>query len=65
MVKFSVLFPVVLSVVLMSLATVCILFSDKIDRAVEGKKKLQKVLVVFSIGVLLIGAITITASTLL
>ena len=64
MVKFSVLFPVVLSVLLMILAIVCTLFSDKIDRAVKGEKKVQKVIVVFSMGVLLIGMITIVASVL-
>lgn len=62
MVKFSVLFPVVLSVLLMSLAIVFTLFSGKIDRAVKGEKKVQKVIVVFSMGVLLIGIITIMAS---
>lgn len=64
MVKFSVLFPVVLSVLLMSLAIVFTLFSGKIDRAVKGEKKVQKVIVVFSMGVLLIGIITIMASAL-
>jgi len=64
MVKFSVLFPVVLSVLLMILAIVFTLFSDKIDRAVKGEKKVQKVIVVFSMGVLLIGMITIVASVL-
>lgn len=64
MVKFSVLFPVVLSVLLMILAIVFTLFSNKIDRAVKGEKKVQKVIVVFSMGVLLIGMITIVASAL-
>ena len=64
MVKFSVLFPVVLSVLLMILAIVFTLFSDKIDRAVKGEKKVQKVIVVFSMGVLLIGMITIVASVI-
>ena len=64
MVKFAVLFPVVLSVLLMSLAIVFTLFSGKIDRAVKGEKKVQKVIVVFSMGVLLIGMITIMASAL-
>lgn len=64
MVKFSVLFPVVLSVLLMILAIVFTLFSGKIDRAVKGEKKVQEVIVVFSMGVLLIGMITIMASTL-
>lgn len=64
MVKFSVLFPVVLSVLLMILAIVFTLFSDKIDRAAKGEKKVQKVIVVFSMGVLLVGMITIVASVL-
>lgn len=64
MVKFSVLFPIVFSVLLMILAIVFTLFSNKIDRAVKGEKKVQKVIVVFSMGVLLIGMITIIASTL-
>ena len=64
MVKFSVLFPVVLSVLLMILAIVFTLFSDKIDRTVKGEKMVQKVIVVFSMGVLLVGMITIMASAL-
>lgn len=64
MVKFSILFPVVFSVLLMILAIVFTLFSNKIDRAVKGEKKVQKVIVVFSMGVLLIGMITIMASVL-
>ena len=65
MVKFSVLFPIMLSVLLMILAIVFTLFSDKIDRAVKGEKKVQKVIVVFSMGVVLLGMITIMASVLL
>lgn len=64
MVKFSVLFPIVFSVLLMILAIIFTLFSNKIDRAVKGEKKVQKVIVVFSMGVLLIGMITIMASAL-
>ena len=56
--KFLVLF----TVLLMILAIVCTLFSAKIDRAVKGEKQVQKVIVVFSMGVLLVGMITITAS---
>ena len=52
------------SVLLMIVAIVCTLFSDKIDRAVKGEKQVQKVIVVFSMGVLLVGMITITASIL-
>lgn len=65
MVKFSVLFPIMLSVLLMILAIVFTLFSGKIDRAVKGEKKVQKVIVVFSMGVVLLGMITIMASVLL
>lgn len=64
MVKFSVLLPVVLSVLLMILASVFTLFSGKIDRAVKGEKMVQKVILVFSMGVVLIGMITIMASVL-
>ena len=52
------------SVLLMILAIVCALFSDKIDRAAKGEKKVQKVIVVCSMGVLMIGMITIIAGAL-
>ena len=42
------------SVLLMILAIVCALFADKIDMAVKGNKKVKKVIVVFSVGVLLV-----------
>lgn len=58
--KFLVLFTVLLII----LAIACTLFSVKIDRAVKGEKQVQKVIVVFSMGVLLVGMITITASIL-
>ena len=52
------------SVLLMILAIVCALFADKIDTAVNGNKKVKKVLVVFSVGVLLVCTIAIVASIL-
>ena len=52
------------SVLLMILAIVCALFADKIDMAVKGNKKVKKVLVVFSVGVLLVCTIAIVASIL-
>ena len=38
--------------------------SDKIDMAVKGDKKVKKVIVVFSVGVLLVCTIAIVASVL-
>ena len=52
------------SVLLMILAIVCALFADKIDMAVKGNKKVKKVIVVFSVGVLLVCTIAIVASVL-
>lgn len=52
------------SVLLMILAIVCALFADKIDMAVKGNKKVKKVIVVFSVGVLLVCTIVIVASIL-
>lgn len=52
------------SVLLMILAIVCALFADKIDIAVKGNKKVKKVIVVFSVGVLLVCTIAIVASIL-
>ena len=52
------------SVLLMILAIVCVLFADKIDMAVKGNKKVKKVIVVFSVGVLLVCTIAIVASIL-
>lgn len=42
---------VLFTVLLMILVIVCSLFSDKIDRAVKGEKKVRKVILVFSMGV--------------
>ena len=52
------------SVLLMILAIVCALFADKIDMAVKGNKKVKKVIVVFSVGVLLVCTIAIVESIL-
>ena len=49
---------------LMIAAIVCALFADKIDTAVKGDKKVKKVIVVFSVGVLLVCMIAIVASIL-
>lgn len=51
-------------VLLMIAAIVCALFADKIDAAVKGDKKVKKVIVVFSVGVLLVCTIAIVASIL-
>lgn len=45
-------------------AIVCALLSDKIDRAVNADKKLKKVIVVFSVGVILVCTIGIIATAL-
>ncbi len=52
------------SVLLMIAAIVCALFSDKIDTAVKGDKQVKKVIVIFSVGVLLVCTIAIIASIL-
>jgi len=46
------------------LAIICALFSDKIDTAVKADKKLKKVILIFSVGVLLVCTIVIIATTL-
>lgn len=52
------------SVLLMIAAIVCALFADKIDTAIKGDKKVKKVIVVFSVGVLLVCTIAIVTSIL-
>ncbi|MCI9579629.1 MAG: protein CrcB-like protein [Oscillibacter sp.] len=52
------------SALLMTAAIACALFSDKIDRAVNGEKQVKKVIVVFSGGVICISMIAIAASIL-
>lgn len=51
------------SVLLMIVTIVCALFADKIDTTMKDKK-VKKVIVVFSVGVLLVCTIAIVASIL-
>lgn len=51
-----------ISVPLMIVAIVCTLFADRIDTAVNGDKKVKKVIVVFGVGVLLICTLAIVVS---
>ncbi len=53
-----------LSVLLMIVAIVCALFSDKIDLAVKGDKNIKKVIVIFSAGILSVCTITVITSIL-
>ncbi len=53
-----------ISILLILAAIVCALFSDKIDSAVKGDKKVKKVIVIFSVGVLLVCTIAIIVSML-
>ena len=46
------------------LGIVCALLSDKIDRAVNADKKLKKVIIIFSVGLLLVCMIAIISTTL-
>lgn len=52
------------SVLLMIAAIVCALFSGKIDMSVNGDKKVQKVIVTFSVGVIFVCAIAMAAGIL-
>ncbi len=52
------------SVLLMIAAIICALFSDKIGTAVKGNKKVKKVIIIFSAGILLVCMIAIIASIL-
>ena len=61
MVKILVL---LISVPLMIAAIVCALFADRIDTVVKGDKKVKKVIIVFSVGVLLVCTIAISTSIL-
>ncbi len=56
--KISVL---LISVPLMIVAIVCTLFADRLDTAVKGDKQIKKVIVIFSVGVLLVCTIAILA----
>ena len=59
--KISVL---LMPILLMIAAIFCALFSDTIDMAVNGGKQVKKVIVVFSVGVILVCTIAIIASIL-
>lgn len=59
--KISVL---LISVPLMIAAIVCTLFADRIDTVVKGNKEVKKVIIVFSVGVLLVCTIAIRVSIL-
>ena len=50
-----------ISVPLMIAAIVCALFADRIDTVAKGDKKVKKVIIVFSVGVLLVCTIAILA----
>ena len=49
---------------LMIAAVVFALFSDKIDMAVKGNKKVKKVIVIFSVGILLVCTMAILVNIL-
>lgn len=53
-----------ISLLLIMAAIICALFSDQIDMAVKGDKKVKKVVVIFSGGVLLVFTIVILVSIL-
>ena len=53
-----------ISVPLMIVAIVCALFADRIDTVVKGNKEVKKVIIVFSVGVLLVCTIAIRVSIL-
>lgn len=54
-----------LSILLMIAAIACALFSDQIiDTKIKGDKKVKKVIIIFSIGILLVCTIAILASVL-
>ncbi len=52
------------SALLLMGSIVCALFSNQIDAAVSGDKKVKKVIVICSVGVLLIGTVAMGASLL-
>lgn len=53
-----------LSILLMIAAIACALFSDQIDTKIKGDKKVKKVIIIFSIGILLVCTIALLASVL-
>lgn len=52
------------SALLLMGSIVCALLSNQIDAAVSGDKKVKKVIVICSVGVLLIGTVAMGASLL-
>lgn len=58
------IFVLLMPVSLMIAAIVCALFSDKIDMAVKGEKKVKKVIDIFSVGVFFVCTIAIIAGIL-
>ncbi|WP_297981647.1 protein CrcB-like protein [uncultured Oscillibacter sp.] len=58
------IFVLLISVPLMIVAIVCALFADRIDTVVKGNKEVKKVIIVFSVGVLLVCTIAIRVSIL-
>ena len=58
------LFLLFMPVLLMTVSIFCVSFSDIIDTAVNGNKQVKKVIVVFSVGVILVCTIAIIASIL-
>ena len=58
------IFVLLISVPLMIAAIVCTLFADRIDTVVKGNKEVKKVIIVFSVGVLLVCTIAIRVSIL-
>lgn len=58
------LFLLFMPVLLMIVAIFCASFSGIIDTAVNGNKQVKKVIVVFSVGVILVCTIAIIASIL-
>ena len=58
------IFVLLISVPLMIVAIVCTLFADRIDTVVKGNKEVKKVIIVFSVGVLLVCTIAIRVSIL-
>ena len=58
------IFVLLISVPLMIVAIVCAIFADRIDTVVKGNKEVKKVIIVFSVGVLLVCTIAIRVSIL-
>lgn len=58
------LFLLFMPVLVMIVAIFCASFSDIIDTAVNGNKKVKKVIIVFSVGVISVCTIAVIASIL-